>query len=154
MKKKYFTEEERKAAKARNAKKYRERNKERVRQSRRDWGAKNKEKLSEYRQQRRDSSSGYVDRFVERAKLFTPDTDIDREFFEGKMKVCEITEQEFEYKNSFDCFHNPLAPSLDQINPSGGYYKTNVQVILACVNRCKNDMPNEDFLKLWKELTK
>lgn len=154
MRKKYFTEEERKAAKARNSKKYRENNKEKVRESRRRWGKKNKEHISNYRRQRRNTLLGYVDRFVERAKLFTPDTDVDRKFFEKRMEKCAITKKDFQYENFFDCTQNPLAPSLDQINPGAGYYKSNVQVVLSCVNRCKNDMPNEDFLNLWKELTK
>ena len=70
------------------------------------------------------------------------------------MTVCAVTGRAFEFTNPFECFHNPLAPSIDQINPSEGYYKNNVQVILSCINRFKNDMPNEDFIKLWEALTK
>ena len=153
MKKKYFTEEERKAAKARSAKKYRENNKEKVRERYLNWKRNNKEKLDEYRQTRRCTKEGYVDRFLERAKATTPDTDLDREFFEGLMDRCCVTGKEFMYKNPYDCYHNPLAPSIDRIDNTKGYYRSNVQVILSCLNRFKNDMPNKDFLELWKALT-
>jgi hypothetical protein len=40
-----------------------------------------REKLLDYQRARRDSPDGYVDRFIERAHQFTPDTDISRIFF-------------------------------------------------------------------------
>lgn len=107
-----------------------------------------------YQQSRRKSLEGYVDRFMERIKLKTPDSDITREFLEELLScgVCCITGTNFKYENEYDCYHNPLAPSIDRIDSKKGYYKDNVQIMLSCLNKFKNDLPNEDFINLWKAL--
>ena len=106
----------------------------------------------EYQRARRASPDGYVDRFIERINIKTPDTDIDRNFFEGKMSTCAFTGMPFSYSNKHDCYHNPTAPSIDRINSQEGYHTWNTQVILSCINRMKNDTPQEDFEKLWAAL--
>jgi hypothetical protein len=111
-----------------------------------------KEKLLNYRRSRRDSPDGYVDRFVERAHQFTSDTDISRAFFQGKMDRCAFTGKQFTYSNNYDSYHDPTAPSIDRIDSKEGYYTWNTQVILSCINRMKNDLPQEDFQKLWVAL--
>lgn len=103
---------------------------------------------------RRSSSDGYIDRFMERVHLRTPDTDITRLFFEGKMDTCAFTGMKFSYTNTYDCYHNPVAPSIDRINSKVGYYTWNTQVILSCLNRMKNDLPQKDFEHLWTSLMK
>lgn len=96
---------------------------------------------------------GYCEHFLARCKRFTKDTDVDLEFLLALPQQCAVTGRSFEYDNKYGTFSNPLAPSLDQINPSEGYYKRNIQVVLNCINKMKNDMPDEAFRKLWKELT-
>jgi len=134
-------------------KKHRAENKEEALQKEKIYRKATKEKRQKYSRDRRNKPEGYVDRFLERAKIRTPDTDLDREFFTDKMDKCNITGRKFKYTNPYDCYHNPFAPSIDRIDSRKGYYKSNVQVILGCVNRMKNDMPNEEFLKLWEALT-
>lgn len=153
MKKLYFSEEEVKAAKSRNAKRYRERHKDKVRQRDIAWKSANKDKLAAYRQHRRNTPEGYVDRFLERAKIRTPDTDLDRDFFKDKMEACAFTGHPFTFEWDGDSYHNPTAPSIDRINSKIGYYKNNVQVVLSCINRMKNDLPQEEFNTLWRALT-
>jgi hypothetical protein len=108
--------------------------------------------MLEYRRARRDSLVGYIDRFVERAHLYTPDTDITRLFFQDKMDRCAFTGVQFTYKNNYNTYHNPTAPSIDRVDSKQGYYTWNTQVILSCINRMKNDLPQEDFQKLWVAL--
>lgn len=117
-----------------------------------EYNSSHRKELLEYQRSRRSSPAGYVDRFMERIKLRTPDTDIDRDFFEDKMAACAFTGMSFSYSNEHDCYHNPTAPSIDRVNSKEGYYTWNTQVILSCVNRMKNDMPQEDFEKLWQAL--
>jgi hypothetical protein len=138
MRKKYFTEEARSEAKKAYDKMYRK---------------STKDARDAYRQERRATRSGYIDRFLERAKVKTPDTDLDRGYLENIMgDGCAISGMPFQYVNPEDCYHNAFAPSIDRIDSTRGYYRNNVQIILACVNRMKNDMPNDAFLKLWKAL--
>lgn len=132
-----------------------ENNKESVRESQR----KTREKRGQsgksllYQVERRSGPSGYVDRFMERSKLHTPDTDLTREFFEGKMYNCSFTGYRFSYSKEGDYYSNPTAPSIDRIDSKAGYYTWNVQVVLTCINRMKNDLPQDQFEQLWKALT-
>ena len=70
------------------------------------------------------------------------------------MDVCAVTGYEFSYSNPLGTSQNPTCPSIDRIDSEEGYYKHNVQVILCCLNKFKGDLPNEEFLKLWEQLTK
>jgi len=110
-------------------------------------------KTLSYARDRRDTPEGYVDKFLGRAKGITEDSDLTRDFFEDKMKTCAVSGKGFVFKNHYDCYHNPKAPSIDRIDSKRGYYKDNVQVIWGCLNRMKSDLPQEDFDVIWKELT-
>ena len=105
-----------------------------------------KKKLTQ--QEWRHSVNGYASRFIERAKLNTVDTDLTQDYLISLLNTgtCNITGIPFRYKNEFDSYHNPYAPSIDRIDSSKGYYKDNVQIILATLNRMKNDLPNDDFI--------
>lgn len=156
MRKLYFTDEERKAARLNSTKKYyaSDKGKETKRKYDKEYRHENQSKLHAYRQERRHTKSGYVDRFIERAKKHTKDTDLTREtVLDVFGDTCSITNKPFEYVNRFNSYHNPLAPSIDRIDSTKGYYKGNIQIVLSCINRMKNDSPNEEFLELWKALT-
>lgn len=131
---------------------------ERQREAVRSYREKNREKLREYSRKlykdRTKSFEGYARILSDSAKKRTKDSDVTEEFILSLPKVCAISGREFEYKNRYNTFSNPLAPSLDRIDSSKGYYKNNVQLTLNCINKMKNDMNNEDFKKLWKEFTK
>lgn len=115
------------------------------------------EQKKEYRNRRRETIHGYVDRWMERVKYHTPDTDITREFLYSKTSdnKCEITGIEFDFSwKPEGCFHKPKAPSIDRIDSTKGYYTSNVQIILSWVNRAKNDTPDQVFKLLLKEALK
>jgi len=117
-----------------------------------EYRKKNRVKQAQSQKDRRASADGYVDRFIERSRIRTPDTDLTRDFFTDKMDVCAFTGVAFTYVNEYNCYHNPIAPSIDRIDSKEGYYSWNTQVILSCLNRMKNDMPQEDFNNLWAAL--
>ena len=131
-------------------------NKDKVKATRKKVMDKRREsgKALEYRNKRRSSKAGYIDRFIERATLVCPETDLTREYLFKLMEddKCCITGMPFAYSNEYNCFHNPKAPSIDRIDSKQGYFKGNIQVMLSCLNRFKNDLPNEDFLVLWNAL--
>lgn len=156
MRKLYFSEEERKTAKAKNAKNYYSSEKGKLSKTLYDkkYRSENRDKIREYQRKRRKSKTGYLDRFAESVKIRTPDTDVTREYLELIFSdSCAITKVPFQYEKSYEAYHNALAPSIDQINPGKGYYVGNIQIVLNCINRMKNDMPNTEFLKLWEALT-
>ena len=107
----------------------------------------------EYQRKRRKTKAGYIDRFLERAKQRTPDSDLTRDNLDVIFgEKCLITGVLFQYEKTYTAYHNALAPSIDRIDSQRGYYLDNVQIILSCLNRFKNDMPNEEFLELWSVL--
>ena len=139
-----------------NTKEWRDANKDKIRSYEKRTRAKRKEngKALKYQRERRASPDGYVDRFMERAKKRTPDTDLTREFFSGKMERCCFTHHPFTFSDDGDSYQNPTAPSIDRIDSKEGYYSWNTQVVLSCINRMKSDCSQDRFEKLWKELTK
>lgn len=141
-KKTYQTSEERRLASNRINNEWKERNREYTRQYARE----------KYRTLA-CSKEGYALLLTRRAKKYTKDTDIDYEYILGISNICNITKRPFSYVNNYNTFSNPLAPSLDRLNSNRGYYKDNVQVVFNCINKMKNDLANEDFIKLWKDLT-
>lgn len=156
MRKKYFTEEEKKKAKSESSKKYYKTERGRTLKAEYDkkYKQENLDYIKNYRRSRRKSKVGYLDRFLERAKEKTPDTDLTRQDIEEVFgDFCCITGKKFEYIKEYDAYHNALAPSIDRIDSKKGYYVGNIQIILSCINRMKNDMPNDQFLELWKALT-
>ena len=118
----------------------------------REYRSSKRSELLVIQRARRASPEGYTDRFIERIHLRTPDSDITRAFFKGKMAKCNFTGMAFSYTNEYDCYHNPTAPSIDRIDSREGYYTWNTQVVLSCINRMKNDMPQDDFEELWTAL--
>ena len=80
-------------------------------------------------------------------------SDLDKEFFRGRLIECSITGYPFVYENSFGTHHNPLCPSPDQIIPSAGYFKDNVQMVLACVNKMRGNLPLSDFIPLFIDIS-
>ena len=123
----------------------------------RRWKEKNRQHTRDYANRRyRDNTTsfeGYTVLLSDSAKRRTKDSDITPEYLQELPRVCALTGKSFEYENRFiGTFSNPLAPSIDRINPKVGYYKGNVQLVLNCINKMRNDMSVEDFKSLWKEL--
>lgn len=107
-----------------------------------------------YQQRRRNTAEGYAERLVERARQMTKDTDLTFEYVLNLIhKGCSVTGRPFIYENPFSSKHNPYAPSIDQVIPKGGYYKSNIQIMCSCINRFKNDLQPEDFKIVWRALT-
>lgn len=123
----------------------------------------NNGKAKEYRDKRRNSKEGVVDRMLESAKSRDESCDLDREYIFSLMEddKCNITSVPFDYKCSDKYVHNSLKPSIDRIDSKKGYLKGNVQIVLLLINRAKNEDDMSDFLcnmkKIvfhWEALTK
>ena len=112
--------------------------------------------LKAYQVKRRRSKAGYADRFMERIRKLTPDTDIDREFLISVLgDECSLTGVKFRYgREDLTSFTNPYAPSIDRVDSSRGYFKDNVQVVLTAVNFAKNEFSMVDFTEVLREITR
>ena len=51
-----------------------------------------------------------------------------------------------------DTGRNPYNVSVDQINPSGGYTKDNIQLVCMCVNQLKSDFDMDVILNICRNI--
>ena len=93
-----------------------------------------------------------------RAKKKDIPFDLTRDWIEEKLNhgFCPITGIEFNIKKygrreDYNRVH-PHAPSLDQIKPSAGYTKDNVQVVVDQYNKMKSDKTIEETLYLARRI--
>lgn len=113
---------------------------------------KNNGKRQEYQKARRKTKAGYLDRFMERIKVATPDTD--RDYLESIFKEeCSLTNVPFKFNNTLSSFQNPYAPSIDRIDSQKGYYKSNIQIVLVAINLAKSESTMEEFTNVWKDIS-
>lgn len=49
-------------------------------------------------------------------------------------------------------YNNKNKISIDRIDSNVGYIKSNCQLVCWCVNQAKNDLPDDDFLSLIKDI--
>ncbi|GIV43855.1 MAG: hypothetical protein KatS3mg035_0978 [Bacteroidia bacterium] len=85
-----------------------------------------------------------------RAKKNNLEIDIDLNFLldlytqqEGK---CKLTNIDFTFKRREDGVHfNPFNPSIDKINPFGGYTKNNIRLVCTIVNLALNNFGEDSF---------
>jgi len=95
---------------------------------------------------------------VSRAKKKNIPCNITLEWIEEKLRngKCEATDIDFVIKpyskNGDKEMVHPHAPSLDQISPSSGYTKNNVQLVVDQFNKMKNDKDMETTIYLAKKL--
>lgn len=146
--------------------------KARNRKRNREWGAANKDKVlamnratqakriangkfGAYQAARRSSKAGYLDRFLERARMVHPTTDLTRAYIEEKFgTVCAVTGVPFSFdRKNGTGFQNPYAPSIDRIDSAMPYQIGNIQIVLTAVNFAKSEMSMTDFIRVWKDIT-
>jgi hypothetical protein len=68
--------------------------------------------------------------------------------------VCELTGIPFDFYKKEKVSKNPYAPSLDRINSSKGYTKTNTRVVLSAVNDALNQYEDKTMLPILKAMVK
>lgn len=91
--------------------------------------------------------------YKQRAKEMNLPIDIDPEYlanlFENQEHKCYYTKELISFESVTEkrnCPH-PLSPSIDRLNPKLGYTKGNVVWCAYYVNRMKNDLCYNDFIK-------
>lgn len=156
MRKKYFTKEALAEAKRISARKYYQNNRDKVLAYDKEWrnSEEGRKATLNYQRLYRKTLKGYAGRFVERARKYTPDTDVDMDFIVSLLEqgTCALTGQPFEFTRKWKQYStNPRGPSLDRIDSSRGYYKDNSQFILVWLNRAKNEYSSADFRVLMEE---
>ena len=88
------------------------------------------------------------------------DFDLTKDWLVDKLRggLCEATNmplfiKPYSSKEEYTKVH-PFSPSLDQIRPSGGYTKDNVQVVCDQFNKLKGDRHETSAYKLAQQFTK
>lgn len=121
------------------------------------WAAKKRNNDPSFRKRHSDAKKVYKNTINGRAKTLwhgarsrakSKDTEctIDRDWVHQKLSegVCEATGIPFVLTDG----RHPFAPSLDQINPQGGYTKENTQVVICIYNYAKANFAHEDVMTM------
>jgi hypothetical protein len=67
---------------------------------------------------------------------------------------CALTGWELEFTHGGGLHRtNPLVCTMDRINNNQGYIRGNIQLTCWKPNKIKNDMSNEDFIRMCKAVT-
>lgn len=105
-------------------------------------------KRTKWHRQFADSDEGHVSIrktvIQRRAKSKGLEFDLDIEWFKSKLDTnkCEITGLRFDYDNF------GMSPSVDRIDQTKGYIKSNCRMILYCVNAFRGTMNDTEMIKI------
>ncbi|MCK5117861.1 MAG: hypothetical protein KAR44_14800 [Candidatus Aegiribacteria sp.] len=100
--------------------------------------------------------TGLLSNAKDRARKKNIEYSIDREWLRSKLRlgICELSGIKFK-KGSIGPFRaNPFGPSIDKINPRGGYTKNNCRVICFCINMARSDWGDDVLIKMAKAILK
>lgn len=73
-----------------------------------------------------------------------------QELWDRQKGICAISK--IPMTINIDSGRNPYNISVDQINPSGGYTKDNIQLVCMCVNQLKSDFDMKTILNICKNI--
>lgn len=84
---------------------------------------------------------------IKRSKYKGWDTDIDYDFIKSGIDrgFCEVTNMPFDLNSSPTSKKNPFAPSIDRIDSSRGYVKSNCRIVVWQFNMMKAEMSDRDL---------
>jgi hypothetical protein len=89
-----------------------------------------------------------------RSTKFNDECDLDEAFLIEKLEkgVCEITGIAFDFNKNSKYSKNPYAPSIDRIDCSKGYLKSNVRMVLWQVNLMKGELADDEMIELCRKV--
>lgn len=69
-----------------------------------------------------------------------------------KLGICEVTGIPFDFDKPTSTCKNPFSPSIDRIDSSLGYCKSNIRIVIWQFNLMKGEMTDEQLFKLCKRV--
>jgi len=93
-----------------------------------------------------------------RAKKKSLEFDLTKDWILEKLNngLCEASGIKIEFSEKYSrnrhAFSEPFSPSLDKINPKGGYTKENTQIVVWIYNAAKSSFTHNDVLTLAKSI--
>lgn len=90
-----------------------------------------------------------------RSSKFDTETDLTDEFIFDILETqstCAVTGIEFDYNSVEDTKCNPFAPSIDRIDSSIGYLKSNIRIVIWQYNLMKGEIDDDLLFKICKEV--
>lgn len=135
--KKYFTDEERKAANREKAKRHYDKNPKR---SNALW--------LKYSRSIKGRAQALRSGAQQRAKKKNQPMELDNEWLITRLEHghCEVTGIGFVLDSPQDCAIHPFTPSIDKIVPALGYTKENCRMVVFAVNAAKQDWTDDTLL--------
>ena len=89
-----------------------------------------------------------------RSVKFNDECDLDEDFLVEKLNngVCEVTGIVFDFTKNSKYSKNPYSPSIDRIDCSKGYLKSNVRIVLWQVNLMKGELDDSEMIELCRKV--
>lgn len=84
------------------------------------------------------------------------DFDLDLDFIRGKLLlgVCEVTNIPFSYDKPTNSAKNKYSPSIDRIDSSKGYVKSNCRIVIWQYNLMKGEISDDELFEICKLILK
>ncbi len=138
-------------------------NEEHRREYQKNWQKKHQKEILEKNRKWNENINNRLSRLLKaahkRSKIKKISSDIDIEWLLEKYNEqngkCLLTGIEFDLTHSNKKYHrNPFSPSLDRIDNSKGYTKSNTRLVCVWINIAIGEYGEENFLIMIKELLK
>jgi len=133
---------------------YRQQHKDESKLARQTYYKNNKEKIIKVRQKRFNTSHGRLSHLLSniknRSEPHNYDLDIDFliSLIEKQDGKCALTNIEMTFLNNSNHRVDPFMISVDRINPTIGYFKSNVRLVCIAVNYALNEFGEDTFRKI------
>jgi hypothetical protein len=131
---------------------YRQKRKERCRNIEEDAVIKNKQRSSDFYKSINGRTLTLLKSANRRACNFKEACDLDYDFLYNKLEngVCEVTGIAFDFNKPEQTCKNPYAPSIDRIDSTIGYIKSNTRIVIWQYNLMKGELSDKELLILCK----
>lgn len=124
----------------------------------REWRAERKEFVGSRKQMVGNTLKSNLKRAKQRAAKAKMAFDLDYDWVLDRVESigfkCELTDLPFYCPGGEGMRVNPLAPSLDRIDPKGGYTKDNVRITILAINVMLMDWGTDLFRKISRSFHK
>jgi hypothetical protein len=115
----------------------------------------NTSRLKEYYKSKWGRAKSMMKTAKRRSGKFKEETDLTDEIIFDMLEsqdCCSVTGIAFDFNSVQDMKCNPFAPSIDRIDPSIGYLKSNVRLVIWQYNLMKGEISDELLFMICKEV--
>lgn len=134
-------------------------NRDKILHYNKSWNNENRDRIAFHNRNRKASINGRAKQLWHGARLRALENNLEFDLCEARIKValiigkCERTGIDFSFNEPSKGMKNhPFAPSIDKVDPFGGYTYGNTKVVCWAYNVGKQQMSHDDFVDFCKRV--